>query len=67
MGNEKRFSTIHFPIGLGLIAHRLSTIVNADFIYVLQGGRIVEQGTSAELLNNDGNFSHMVQLQGITS
>jgi ABC-type multidrug transport system fused ATPase/permease subunit len=52
---------------LVVIAHRLSTIVNADFIYVLQAGRIIEQGTSAELLNNDGNFSHMAQLQGITS
>jgi len=52
---------------LVVIAHRLSTIVNADIIYVLQKGRIVEQGTSAELLNNDGNFSHMAQLQGTTS
>jgi len=52
---------------LVVIAHRLSTIINADSIYVLQKGRIVGQGTSAELLNNDGNFSHMAQLQGITS
>ena len=52
---------------LVVIAHRLSTIINADLIYILQKGRIVEQGTSAELLNNDGNFSHMAQLQGITS
>jgi ATP-binding cassette subfamily B protein len=52
---------------LVVIAHRLSTIVNADIIYVLQKGRIVGQGTSAELLNNDANFSHMAQLQGITS
>jgi ABC-type multidrug transport system fused ATPase/permease subunit len=52
---------------LVVIAHRLSTIVNADIIYVLRKGRIVEQGTSAELLNNDGNFSYMAQLQGTTS
>ncbi len=52
---------------LVVIAHRLSTIISADSIYVLQKGRIVGQGTSAELLNNDGNFSHMAQLQGITS
>jgi len=52
---------------LVVIAHRLSTIVNADSIYVLQKGCIIEQGTSTELFNNDGNFSHMAQLQGITS
>jgi len=52
---------------LVVIAHRLSTIVNADFIYVLQGGRVVEQDTFAELLNKNGNFNYMAQLQGITS
>jgi len=52
---------------LVVIAHRLSTIVNADFIYVLQAGRIIEQGTSAELFNQYGKFRDMAQLQGITS
>jgi ATP-binding cassette subfamily B protein/subfamily B ATP-binding cassette protein MsbA len=50
-----------------VIAHRLSTIVSADFIYVLQGGRVVEQDTFTELLNKNGNFNNMAQLQGITS
>jgi ATP-binding cassette subfamily B protein len=52
---------------LVVIAHRLSTIVNADYIYVFQTGRIIEQGTSTELFNKYGKFRDMAQLQGITS
>ncbi len=47
-----------------IIAHRLSTIRNADRIYVLEGGRISEEGTYDELVNSSGSrFMHMVQLQ----
>ena len=47
-----------------VIAHRLSTITNADWIAVLQGGSIVEQGTHAELLaREDGLYRRMVALQ----
>ena len=39
-----------------IIAHRLSTIKKADFIYVLEDGEIVEEGSSKELMEKEGQF-----------
>jgi ATP-binding cassette, subfamily B, bacterial len=46
-----------------VIAHRLSTIRNADAIIVLDGGRIAESGSHAELLALDGLYSHLIGSQ----
>ncbi len=46
-----------------VIAHRLSTIVNADYIYVLQNGSIVEEGDYDRLVASEGCFSRMIHLQ----
>lgn len=45
------------------VAHRLSTVWNADVIYVVDGGRIVESGTHAVLMALHGRYFEMVQLQ----
>ena len=45
------------------IAHRLSTIQDADCIYVLDKGKIIESGTHDELLSLKGTYHRMYQLQ----
>ncbi len=46
-----------------IIAHRLSTVRNADMIYTMQQGRIVEQGTHAQLLKENGLYAELYQRQ----
>jgi subfamily B ATP-binding cassette protein MsbA len=46
-----------------VIAHRLSTIEKADLILVMDQGRIVERGSHAELLANDGHYARLYAMQ----
>jgi subfamily B ATP-binding cassette protein MsbA len=46
-----------------IIAHRLSTIQNADIIVVLEAGKIVEQGTHQQLINNNGLYRKLIDMQ----
>ena len=46
-----------------VIAHRLSTILAADIILVMEGGRLVEQGTHADLLVKAGLYANLYETQ----
>ncbi len=46
-----------------VIAHRLSTVVDADIIYVIEEGQIIEQGSHAELLARGGHYARLYALQ----
>src|SRR5205807_3473345 len=46
-----------------VIAHRLATVRRADVIFVIDEGRVVEQGTHEELLANGGLYSRLYELQ----
>lgn len=46
-----------------LISHRFSSVRHADRIYVLDGGRIVEQGSHDELMSRRGLYAELFSLQ----
>ncbi|MBV7405374.1 SmdB family multidrug efflux ABC transporter permease/ATP-binding protein [Enterobacter sp. ENT03] len=60
---QQALAAIREQTTLVVIAHRLSTIVEADTILVLHRGQAVERGTHQELLNAQGRYWQMYQLQ----
>ncbi len=68
--NEKKIlksiDELHGEITILLIAHRLSTIKNADYIYLIDNGQILESGTWDELLKKEkGQFKDICDAQGV--
>jgi ATP-binding cassette subfamily B (MDR/TAP) protein 1 len=47
------------------VAHRLSTIQNADIIYVIDNGKVLESGTHQQLLANQSKYFELVQMQSL--
>lgn len=47
------------------VAHRLSTIQKADIIYVIDGGRVVEEGSHNYLLSKNGRYAELVTMQSL--
>ena len=56
---QKAFENLGKNKTVIMIAHRLSTIKNVDKIYVINNGKIEEQGTHEELINNNGIYNKM--------
>ena len=56
---QDALETIAPDLATVIVAHRLSTIRNADRIYVLEAGRVVEEGTYDELLALSGRFAEL--------
>lgn len=62
---QKTLQLIRRQTTLIVIAHRLSTVIDADKIFVLYRGKIVEQGKHNQLLRHSGLYAQMYQLQQI--
>ncbi|HCG8574490.1 TPA: ABC transporter transmembrane domain-containing protein [Vibrio parahaemolyticus] len=60
---QKSLKVLRQNMTLVVIAHRLSTILDADQIVVLHHGDLVEQGTHKALLQQNGRYAQMYQLQ----
>lgn len=46
-----------------IVAHRLSTVRNADKIFVVQHGKVVEEGRHDDLLEKDGAYAQLIRRQ----
>ena len=50
-----------------IVAHRLSTIIDADIIYVVEGGKIVGEGTHDELLKTNKIYKNLYETESLNS
>jgi ATP-binding cassette subfamily B protein len=60
---QQAINEISGEITIVVVAHRLSTITNADYVYVMNEGKVAEEGKYIELLKHKGLFYKMVKAQ----
>ncbi len=60
---QNAIESMKHDYGMIAIAHRLSTVKNADMIYTLEDGEIIEKGTHDELLADDGEYAELYKIQ----
>jgi len=60
---QTEIESMNKDYGIISIAHQLSTIRNADRIYTVDDGKIVESGTHNELINNKGDYAELHEIQ----
>ncbi len=60
---QTALSTISHQRTTIIIAHRLSTVTSADWIYVLDDGQVIEQGTHQRLIKQAGNYQRLWHIQ----
>ena len=58
-----RRALANYPGRLSQIAHRLSMLRQADRIYVMKSGRVVQEGSFATLTTTEGEFQDLVRRQ----
>ena len=51
-----------YEVTMIIIAHRLATVKDCDYIYLIEDGRIVEQGTYEDLVHVNATFREMARL-----
>ena len=64
---QEALNTIARKTTIIVIAHRLSTILKADHIYVINHGRVVEEGNYKDLIALNGSFKRMIEQQAFIS
>lgn len=62
---QQNIEKLHGNVTMIIIAHRLSTIRNADSIYLMEKGNLMQSGTFDELMERSDHFRRMVELQEI--
>jgi ABC-type multidrug transport system fused ATPase/permease subunit len=55
---KKTIQDLHGSVTIIIIAHRLSTVVEVDRIIVIDKGKIVEEGSTKELLKDENSYFH---------